>query len=148
MSRLAACLLISVACLAACGEVEDTRPGQPVKQRQQAFKAMLRSFEPMGKMLRDQRYDTDRFAALAAELAALRDAPWPHFGPDTLYPPSKATAAVWQRAGDFERERLNFAGAVDRLQAAAGSRDKAVIEPAYKAVYDSCQSCHRDFRER
>jgi cytochrome c556 len=50
-------LLSTVALLAACGEVEDTRPGQPVKTRQTAFKEIVKAFEPMGVMLRENRYD-------------------------------------------------------------------------------------------
>ena len=64
--------LLCVLTLGACsGPVEDTRPGQPVKHRQDAFKAMLRSFEPMGVMLRTHSYRADEFARLANELNSL-----------------------------------------------------------------------------
>ena len=43
--------LLTAAMLTGCGEVEDTRPGQPVKQRQVAFKEIVKTFEPMGVML-------------------------------------------------------------------------------------------------
>lgn len=151
-SRLTAARLLIIATtalLAACSaQVEDTRPGQPVKTRQQAFKEMLRSFEPMGVMLRENRYDADKFAAMAATLMSKRDAPWAHFGPDTNYPPTKATPKVWSDAEHFEKERLAFIAATDKFKAAVDSRDKASIEVAYKAVYDSCQSCHKPFKER
>lgn len=134
--------------LAGCGEAEDTRPGQPVKTRQQAFKDLIKVFEPMGTMLRDNRYDADRFEKLAEQLVARRDAPWPHFGADTNYPPTKSTAEVWQQPERFERERTAFVAATDRLLAAARTRDKATVEPAYQAVYDTCQGCHKTFRKR
>lgn len=135
--------------LTACGApIEDTRPGQPVKSRQEAFKAMLRSFEPMGVMLRTDRYDAEKFAALATELIALRDEPWPLFAPDTHYPPTKAKATVWSRAEQFERERLAFVAALDNLHAAAQSRQREIAEPAYFKAYDLCQSCHQEFKER
>jgi len=134
--------------LVACGEVEDTRPGQPVKQRQDAFKAMLRAFEPMGTMLREQRYDADKFAKQAAALAALRDTPWAHFGPDTQYPPSKSKAAVWEKPEAFSQAREQFVTAVDALSAAVATREQAQIEARYKQVYDTCQGCHKTFRER
>lgn len=137
----------AVLTLAACGgPVEDTRPGQPVKHRQEAFKAMLRTFEPMGTMLRDDKYQADRFAALATELVALRDAPWRYFEADTLYPPSKATASVWSDAAGFEAERMKFFELTDALAAAARTRDKAQVQEAYARVYDSCKSCHRGFK--
>ena len=88
-------VLLSAALLTACGEPEDTRPGQPVKQRQTAFKDIIKSFEPMGVMLRKGTYDAERIEKFTAELIAKRDLPWSHFGPDTNYPPTKATAEVW-----------------------------------------------------
>lgn len=142
-------LLISLPCLLiACGEVEDTRPGQPVKQRQQAFKAMLRAFEPLGTMLRDKRYNAEAFAKGTQELAALRDAPWPHFGLDTQYPPSKSKNAVWDKPAEFAQAREAFALAVDGLATAVAGAQRPAIEVAYQKVYETCQGCHKQFRER
>lgn len=142
-------LLLSVALLAACsGEVEDTRPGQPVKTRQMAFKDIIRSFEPMGVMLRGKTYDADKFLALAEELVSKREAPWAHFGPDTNYPPTKATAEVWQQPEQFARERQAFLAATDTLLAAARTKDRKQLEAPYQAVYDTCQSCHKTFKKR
>ncbi len=138
-----------LATLGACSNsVEDTRPGQPVKTRQKAFKEMLRVFEPMGTMLRDGRYDPDKFAALAADLMQKREAPWVHFGADTYYPPTKAKADVWAERGVFERDRQAFFKASDELLAAAQTRQLAIVEKAYYATYDNCQSCHKRFKEK
>lgn len=145
---LRAALILSLAFLAACGEPEDTRPGQPVKHRQQAFKDIIKSFEPMGVMLRKGPYDAERFGKFTAELVARRDGPWSHFGPDTNYPPTKATAEVWSQPAAFEKEQQGFLAATDQLQAAVQGGDKAVIEKAYDAVHDSCKSCHKQFKAR
>jgi cytochrome c556 len=135
--------------LAGCGsEPQDERPGQPVKTRQTAFKEILRSFEPMGVMLRANRYDADKFLALANELASKRDAPWAHFGPDTNYPPTKATAAVWEQPARFEHYRAAFFQAVDALVLAARTKDRKQVEAPYRAVHDACQECHRTFKKR
>ncbi|HEX6734043.1 MAG TPA: cytochrome c [Azonexus sp.] len=145
----AALLLSSAALLAACsGEVEDTRPGQPVKTRQMAFQDIIRSFEPMGVMLRGKGYDADKFLVLANELVAKREAPWAHFGPDTNYPPTKATAEVWQQPEKFARERDAFIAATDALLAAAQTKDRKQQEVPYQAVYETCQSCHKTFKQR
>lgn len=146
--NLTGSLLAVLLLLAACGEVEDTRPGQPVKQRQTAFKEIIKVFEPMGTMLRTKRYDADRFAVLATELAARRDAPWAHFGPDTHYPPTKAKAEVWSKAAEFEQERKAFIAATDDLKTAAQSKQLAAVEAAYKRAYETCQSCHKGFKEK
>lgn len=144
-----ALLVVTVGGLAACNPVvEDTRPGQPVKTRQVAFKEMLKVFEPMGTMLRTDRYQPEKFAALAAELMTKRDAPWRHFAADTHYPPTKAKAEVWSQAEPFERERQAFMAATDELLVAAQSKDAVVAQKAYFKVYDVCQSCHKRFKEK
>ncbi|MCL2345724.1 MAG: cytochrome c [Desulfobulbus sp.] len=141
--------LAAIALFAACsGEVEDSRPGQPVKTRQQAFKDILRSFEPMGVMLRDKTYDADKFLTLANDLVARRDAPWAHFGPDTDYPPTKATAEVWRQPEKFAEKKQAFIAAADALLAAARTKDGKQLDAPYQAVYDACQDCHKTFRRR
>lgn len=140
---------LMIAGLSACGQpVEDTRPGQPVKTRQTAFKEILKVFEPMGTMLRTSSYHADRFAALAAELVARRDLPWAHFGADTNYPPTKAKPTVWSKPEAFERERVAFFAATDALLVAAQTREVEAASKAYFKVYDLCQSCHREFKEK
>lgn len=145
---LRAAFILSITLLAACGEPEDTRPGQPVKQRQQAFKDIIKSFEPMGVMLRKGSYDAERFGKFATELVTKRDLPWSHFGPDTNYPPTKATPEVWSQPEAFEKEKQGFIAATDKLQAAVQSGDKTSIEKAYDTVHDSCKSCHKQFKVR
>ena len=142
--------MASLFLLAACGEVEDSRPGQPVKTRQTAFKEIIKTFEPMGVMLREKRYDADKFLALATQLVERREAPWAHFGPDTNYPPTKATDKVWREPEQFERERQAFFVATDALLVAAQRKDKAPtqVESAYQAVYETCQNCHKPFKSR
>jgi cytochrome c556 len=142
-------LLATLAILGACSsEVEDTRPGQPVKTRQKAFKEMLRVFEPMGTMLRDGRYDATKFSALAEDLKRKREAPWPHFGGGTFYPPTKAKADVWAQPELFERDRQAFFDATDALFVAALTRQPGTVEKAYFAAYDTCQGCHKRFKEK
>jgi cytochrome c556 len=141
-------LMSTVIFLGACGEPEDTRPGQPVKTRQTAFKEILRIFEPMGVMLRQDRYEADKFEILAERLHALRDAPWKHFGADTHYPPSKGLPAIWQQPAQFAERRDAFLQATDLLLATAHGKDESQVRAAYKAVHDSCQDCHKTFKTR
>jgi cytochrome c556 len=146
---LAPGLLALLATLGACSNaVEDTRPGQPVKTRQKAFKEMLRVFEPMGTMLRDGRYDATKFSALAEDLKQKREGPWSHFDADTFYPPTKAKAVVWTQPELFARDRQAFFNATDALFAAALTRQLGAVEKAYFAAYDTCQGCHKRFKEK
>ena len=133
--------------LAACsGPVEDTLPGQPIKHRQEAFKEILRNFEPMGTMLRTNRYEADPFADMAARLLSQRDGPWEYFTDGSFRPPTRAKEAVWSRAEDFERKRTAFIEATDALVEAANDRELANVRAAYSAVENACRSCHDDFR--
>jgi cytochrome c556 len=135
--------------LSACGKpVEDTRPGQPVKTRQTAFKEMLRVFEPMGTMLRDGKYNPGKFELMAAELISKRDAPWGHFGPDTNYPPTKAKPEVWEKNAEFENARQGFFKSTDALLIAAQAKQLKGVTDAYSKVVDDCQSCHQTFKNK
>lgn len=139
--------LLTAVMLAGCGEVEDTRPGQPVKHRQMAFKQIVKAFEPMGVMLRKDRYDADKFLPLAEALIAKREEPWSHFGADTNYPPTKATPEVWKQPEVFEKNKQAFMSATDALLAAAKNKDKAEVERTYDAVPEACKTCHKQFKE-
>jgi cytochrome c556 len=146
MLRTLFLLLFVVSLLTACGDPEDTRPGQPVKTRQEAFKSILRAYEPMTRMVKDGDIDTDKFVALAATFMTKRDGPWSHFGPDTNYPPSKAKPEVWQKTAAFDRAKNEFLAATDELNAMAQAKDRTRIEAAYGRVFKSCKSCHDSFR--
>ena len=135
--------------LAACsGEVEDTRPGQPVKSRQVAFKEIIKVFEPMGVMLRENRYNADEFETLSAKLIEKRDAPWSHFGADTNYPPTKSTSEVWSQPEKFKEQQDQFVKVTNALLVAAKNKDQKQAQEAYSAVHDSCKSCHKTFKTR
>jgi cytochrome c556 len=143
-------LLISIATLlAACGaEPEDTRPGQPVAHRRAAFKEMIKSFETMGAMIRREEFNAAKFASLTAAIMAVREKPWQYFGPDTQYPPSKATDAVWSQPADFEARKQEFFVATDKLGAASGTKDVQVAKAAFEAVEKTCRDCHDTFKKR
>jgi len=141
--------MVALSGLQGCtAQIEDTRPGQPVKTRQIAFQEILKTFEPMGVMLRTDGYEPDRFADLAAELMMKREAPWVHFAPDTDYPPTKAQAVVWTQADEFEQRKLAFLAATEALNTAAKTKNKDQASSAYFKAYDTCQSCHDQFKKR
>jgi cytochrome c556 len=149
MPRLLRVVLVSATLLVACGaEPEDTRPGQPVAHRRAAFKELIKSFEPMGVMIREDKYNPQRFAALAASVISLRDAPWQYFGPDTQYPPSRAKDEVWSRPEQFEADRKAFYDATDKLAAVAGTKDAKVAAAAFQAAEKTCRNCHDTFKTR
>lgn len=133
--------------LTACGEPEDTRPGQPVAHRRAAFNKILKPFEPMGTQLKKGRYDADQFLLLAKSLNEQKEGPWQYFGPDTNYPPSHATSKVWSEPERFEADRQRFYKAADALFLAAGTRQEAAVKTAYEALHESCRNCHKTFKD-
>lgn len=149
MTKTISLMLLSVLLLSACvAEPEDTRPGQPVAHRRAAFKSILKAFEPMGVMLRDNKYDARRFQMQADQLLGLRNGPWEYFAPDTLYPPSKSKPEVWSQAEKFATAKQAFLDATEKLgTVAASTTDATEVAKAYKAVEQTCRSCHDDFKK-
>ncbi|MDD5296399.1 MAG: cytochrome c [Rhodocyclaceae bacterium] len=148
MPRTFFLVIFAALALSGCGEPEDTRPGQPVAHRKQAFKDIFDVFDSMGAMLKKDSYDAATFKALAQQLAARRNAPWNYFAADTLYPPSHARAEIWSEPAKFDEDKKDFLAATDRLIAAAGGQDRRAIEAAFGKVKDSCEACHKAFKKR
>lgn len=140
---LAACLL------AACNSAPpDTFPGQPVTQRNQLFKQMLRSFEPIGQMAKGKKpYDANEAIALADEVKRLAPLPWSHFPPGSNYAPTKAKAVIWDKPEDFTRAKDDFLVTADKLVVASRERNADQLRSAYEAMLQSCSSCHKKFRD-
>lgn len=152
MSRIASSsglLLVALLGLTACNSATppDTFPGQPVTQRNAIFKQMLRSFEPIGLMLRGkQAYDADAVIGHADQLKQLSSRPWSHFPAGSDYAPTKAKAAIWEKPDDFKRAQTEFIGAAETLATVARSRNKDTLRSAHEAVYETCTACHKAFR--
>jgi cytochrome c556 len=140
---LLACLL-----LASCGHNDvDTHKGQPVTKRKLIFKEILRSFEPMGLVIRGRNpYDQAEFLQYANKLQTLSTQPWQYFGPDSNYSPTRAKPDVWDKPVEFKQAQQKFINAAAKLNATAKTGDFDAIHRDFAAVEDSCKSCHQQFR--
>lgn len=133
--------------LAGCGQAEDTHPGQPVTKREAVFKQILRNLEPMGRMVRGNKdYDAAEFLQYATKLQELSTQPWQYFTPGSVYSPSRAKDAVWEKPADFKAAQQQFTAAVATLHTVAVAGNMDAIRPAFRAVESSCKSCHQQFR--
>lgn len=140
-------LALTCLALASCGEAPDTHPGQPVTKRKQVFKQMLRSFEPMGMVVRGREsYSKEDFVSQAAELQKLSTQPWDYFTADSNYKPTRAKADVWQKPAEFKQAQQKFIDAAGQLSKTAQSGDLESIRRDYGKVEDSCKACHQQFR--
>lgn len=133
--------------LSGCGEPEDTGPGQPVAHRREAFKSILRAFEPIGVSLRSDKYAPDRVIAMAEQLDRVKDGPWSYFTPESNYPPTRASAKVWSEPEKFETGRRAFFTATESLRAAAATRDESKVKAAYAALEETCRDCHKAYKK-
>lgn len=141
---LGACLM-----LAGCGPKEDTHPGQPVTKRRVLLQETLRTFEPMGLMVRGKTpYVVVDLLARVDKLQALSTQPWTYFPPGSTYAPSRAKPAVWEHPAEFKQAQDKYIKAVTNLASVAQSGNIDLIRPAYEQVSDSCATCHKAFRGR
>jgi cytochrome c556 len=139
---IGACLV-----LAGCAQRVDTHPGQPVTKRRALLHETMRTFEPMGIMVRGQSpYVAADFLALADKLQALSTQPWGYFPPGSTYAPSRAKPAVWQQAAQFKLAQEKYIKAASSLAAMAKTGNLDLIRPVYMRVSDSCAACHKAFR--
>ena len=145
--RLSVVVFLCLA-LSACGSGEtDTHAGQPVTKRKQAFKEILRTFEPMGLAIRGRaKYDKQQFLEQAVALQALSNKPWQFFTPDSNYSPTRAKAEIWQKPEEFKQAQQKFVKATEQLTLNAKGDDWDAIRKSFDSVEESCKACHRDFR--
>ena len=126
----------------------DTHPAQLVTKRRAIFKEFTRTLEPMGMVARDRKDYSPRevyISALALEKLATQ--PWGHFTPDSNYPPTHATPAVWTQPAEFKYAQQNYQAAVTQLVKAAEGGDLGIVRTAVNDVQHSCKTCHNQFRK-
>lgn len=139
--------ILAALALTACSEPKDTHPDQPVTKRKAVFKEMLRTFEPLGQVVREREdYQAQVFLAGAKELDRLASHPWPFFTPDSNYPPTRAKNEAWEKPQEFKQAQHAFQASTALLVKASESGKIDQIRPAFNEVEKSCKACHQQFR--
>jgi cytochrome c556 len=59
---------------------------------------------------------------------------------------TKATAAIWEKPDEFAKAAKNLGKAASELAAAAKAGNEAEVGVKFKALGDTCGSCHKAFR--
>ena len=145
--RAAPLLIGACVVLAGCGPKPDTHPGQPVTKRRALLQETMRTFEPMGIVVRGKNpYVAASFQTLADKLQSLSTQPWAFFPPGSTYAPSRAKPAVWQQSAKFKQAQDTYIKAASHLADMAKTGNLDLIRPAYAHVGDSCAACHKVFR--
>jgi cytochrome c556 len=133
--------------LAGCGGGTDSHPGQPVKNRQAAFKKMLQAKDELGLVVRGRKeFKAQAFLDEARELQRLSSEPWQYFTPGSNYSPTRAKPEVWDDPAKFISARHGLDGSLAQLVKAAETADMKAINAAFADVETDCMSCHKRFR--
>ncbi len=131
--------------LTACDRVD---PDSPLGKRKAIFQEMLEVKEDMGGMLRGRLpFDSADFAAGAVRLDELAGQPWQYY-PEVKEEQSRARDEVWQRQERFKELAAELEAATAALRQASGELNFKAdsVRPAFQAVEDTCEGCHKEFR--
>ena len=148
---LAILLLTPAGCATSGTEVEAAAaeptlsPRQVVAARQAAFNLSAPAFGGMRSAV-ESGGEVKPLAFAARGLARWAQVLPTMFPEGTQLPESRALPAVWTDRAGFDAKATAFQAATANLAAAAQSGDKAAFAAAYKAVGESCGSCHDSYR--
>ncbi|WMW06635.1 c-type cytochrome [Pseudomonas entomophila] len=143
--RLTVVLLAALA-LSACDRVD---PNSPLGQRKAIFKAMLKTSEDMGGMLRGRLpFDGAKFADGAVKLDGLSHQPWQHFPQVRDEGDSSARPEVWERQVRFQDLARQLEGVTGELVEVTRTQplDVAQMKAPMDKVEAACKACHNEFR--
>lgn len=143
--RLTVVLLAALA-LTGCDRVD---PNSPLGQRKAIFKAMLKTSEDMGGMLRGRLpFDGAKFADGAAKLDGLSHQPWQHFPQVRDEGDSSARPDVWERQARFQDLARQLEGVTGELVEVTRTQplDITQMKAPMDKVEAACKACHSEFR--
>ena len=126
----------------------ENDPERPVYHRQEAFKKILRDFEPLGLMHRKEiKMNLIEYQKLAENLKKSQNEPWGYFKENTFYPPSRSKENIISENNIFLAEIEIYKNSVENLNLSAQKGDEKEMEFSYNALHNSCRSCHKKFRK-
>ena len=116
-----------------------------VKERMDQFKDSKASVKALKKALKAQDFTTITKEAASINLWAKQLT--------KLFPagsnphPSEALDNIWQEFDQFERKAKDQIDASEKLNQAGIAKDISAAREAFKALTQTCKSCHNDYRE-
>ncbi|GAA2888864.1 cytochrome c556 [Aminobacter niigataensis] len=118
-----------------------------VAERMTVMKGMAANLKTVGEMLNGRKaFDA---AAAQAGIAALHEnchQAQAQFSSATAVHSSRSSAAVWEKPNEFKAAMETFDAAVKALVAASEAGNLDDMRVPFKAVGQSCSSCHERFR--
>ena len=116
-----------------------------VKERMDNFKATQGHLKAISRLLGSTEFDE-----IASRASWMRDwgaAMAAAFPEGSGRAPSEAAPAIWSDNEGFVTAVSNHVGALDKLVAAAGSKDMGAVGAAFKTVAGTCKACHMKYRK-
>jgi cytochrome c556 len=144
MTRAGGALALLVAGLAAGPVHAEQDVEAVVKHRQSVMEALGGHMGALRQILEGKAGAEAMVPVHVAALAALtRDIPT-MFPAGSDFAETEATAAVWEKPEEFRQKGQEAQDAAAALQQAAADREARV--KAFKALSETCKSCHKTFR--
>ena len=141
-------IVFLVACEKNSALTVENDPEKLVYHRQEAFKKILRDFEPLGLMHRKENvFDLLEYQKYAKNLKESQNEPWQYFKENTFYPPSRSKENIISENNVFLKEIADYQKAVDFLNIVAKTGDEMEMQRAYDTLHGTCRSCHKKFRK-
>lgn len=124
-----------------------TKAEDAIKYRQSAFSVMEQHFATLGAMAAGKApFDAKLAAENADILAVLGTLPWAGFGPGTEG--GKSKPAIWTEKAKFDTKQKEFGEAAGKLVEAAKSGDLDRLKASFGPAFESCKSCHKEFKNK
>lgn len=141
---ITALLLTLVLALTACHRMN---PDSAEFKRQALFKEILNTSERLnGAANGNQAFNPSAVLQDAQALQQLSRLPWPLFKEMQHSEKTRANDAVWAMQSDFQAKALDFQQHADLVLKAAQTGQQDTLHSAVKALQESCNRCHAQFR--
>lgn len=137
--------LVAVLALVGCNRID---PNSPLGKRKAIYQQMLDTKEDLGGMLRGRlAFDANGFVSGAAKLDELSRQPWQYY-PPVKEEQSEARDDVWQQQERFNELARELQARTAELVTATtqGPVTAESVAPAFQRVEDTCETCHKQFR--
>ncbi len=153
MRRTAVSLVAAAGILMAgtAGAAEDADKAEKmVKYRNSVFTVMAHNIHPLGAMLKGEMpYDPRTFAEKADRIAAVAPMALEGFGMKATadVKGTAAKAKIWDNMGDFKKKMRAMQKAAGALAAVEPGDSPASVKKATKALADTCEDCHDEYKK-
>jgi cytochrome c556 len=115
-----------------------------IEKRQQAMKDLSAANKAIKGAVESKDFAT--IEAKAKDINGTADKIVTLFPKGSTKGKTKATAAIWEKSDDFAKNAKNLSKASSELAAAAKSQEDAAVGAKFKALGETCASCHKTFR--